>query len=109
MSKCEKSAWCMDGLDCYDCFDHDYRAVFLGVRGGKPAEQSWLREWNDLRVDKHGGIHINSINCFRLAKADWSNFNEANDYSFDPSKTSFSDWSKVTLYMDNSHVWGIEP
>ncbi len=45
----------------------------------------------------------------RIAKSDWSNFNENNDYSFDGTKTAFADWNKVTLYHNNTLVWGIEP
>jgi hypothetical protein len=45
----------------------------------------------------------------RFAKNDWSNFNETNDYSYDPTKTSFADWSKVTLYQNGTLVWGQEP
>jgi hypothetical protein len=45
----------------------------------------------------------------RFAKNDWSNFNEANDYSYDPTKTSFADWSNVTLYRNGSLVWGMLP
>lgn len=45
----------------------------------------------------------------RMSKSDWSNFNEANDYSFDSTKTSYTDWNKVTLYQGSSLVWGIEP
>lgn len=45
----------------------------------------------------------------RVAKADWSNFNEANDYSFDGTKTAYADWSKVTLYQGGTLVWGVEP
>lgn len=45
----------------------------------------------------------------RMAKSDWSNFNEADDYSFDPTKTAYTDWDKVTLYLDDSLVWGVEP
>lgn len=45
----------------------------------------------------------------RMAKSDWSNFNEADDYSFDPTKTAYADWDKVTLYLDDSLVWGVEP
>lgn len=50
-----------------------------------------------------GDIHV------RIAKSDWSNFNESNDYSFDPTKTSYSDWTRVTLYHNGTRVWGIEP
>nr|WP_231885142.1 glycoside hydrolase family 6 protein [Paenibacillus elgii] len=45
----------------------------------------------------------------RMAKADWSNFNESNDYSFDGTKTSFADWDKVTLFRKGTLVWGIQP
>nr|P29719.1 RecName: Full=Endoglucanase A; AltName: Full=Cellulase A; AltName: Full=EG-A; AltName: Full=Endo-1,4-beta-glucanase; Flags: Precursor [Paenibacillus lautus]AAA22303.1 endo-beta-1,4-glucanase [Paenibacillus lautus] len=45
----------------------------------------------------------------RMSKADWSNFNEANDYSFDGAKTAYIDWDRVTLYQDGQLVWGIEP
>ncbi|MGQ8870712.1 glycoside hydrolase family 6 protein [Paenibacillus sp. TSA_86.1] len=45
----------------------------------------------------------------RMFKTDWSNFDESNDYSYDPTKTSYQDWDKVTLYQGGSLVWGIEP
>ncbi|MCZ8520328.1 MULTISPECIES: glycoside hydrolase family 9 protein [Paenibacillus] len=45
----------------------------------------------------------------RIAKSDWSSFNEAGDYSFDPSKTAYADWSKVTLYQGGTLVWGTQP
>ncbi|WP_229263997.1 cellulose binding domain-containing protein [Cohnella cholangitidis] len=45
----------------------------------------------------------------RMAKTDWSNFNEADDYSYDPTKTAYADWSKVTLILNGTLVWGTEP
>ncbi len=45
----------------------------------------------------------------RVNKANWSMFNQTNDYSFDPTKTAFADWMKVTLHRNNSLVWGIPP
>lgn len=45
----------------------------------------------------------------RFSKNDWSNFDESNDYSYDPIKTAFADWSRVTLYQDGTLVWGLEP
>ncbi len=45
----------------------------------------------------------------RINKNDWSSFNEANDYSFDPAKTSYANWSRVTLYQNGQLVWGTEP
>ncbi|MDT9726211.1 hypothetical protein DUZ99_14615 [Xylanibacillus composti] len=45
----------------------------------------------------------------RMSKTDWSNFNESNDYSYDPAKTSFTDWDRVTLYQNGVLVWGTAP
>jgi hypothetical protein len=45
----------------------------------------------------------------RIHKTDWSNFNEANDYSFNSLQTAYADWNKVTLYRNGVLVWGTEP
>ncbi|MNP33657.1 Endoglucanase 1 precursor [compost metagenome] len=45
----------------------------------------------------------------RVSKNDWSNFNFSNDYSFDGTKSSYTDWNKVTLHDSGTLVWGIEP
>lgn len=45
----------------------------------------------------------------RIAKNDWSNFTEIGDYSFDLTKTVFTDWNKVTLYQSGTLVWGVTP
>lgn len=45
----------------------------------------------------------------RLFKGDWSNFNEADDYSFDAAKTAFSTWNHVTLYQNGTLVSGVQP
>jgi hypothetical protein len=37
------------------------------------------------------------------------NYNEADDYSRDPSKASWADWDKVTVYQSGVLVWGTEP
>jgi hypothetical protein len=36
-------------------------------------------------------------------------FDQTNDYSFDPTKTTFAPWTKVTLYQNGTLVWGTEP
>jgi hypothetical protein len=45
----------------------------------------------------------------RFNKEDWSVFDESDDHSFDPSKTSFADWYDVTLYQRGTLIWGLEP
>ncbi|MQY12600.1 hypothetical protein SRB5_27360 [Streptomyces sp. RB5] len=44
----------------------------------------------------------------RLHKADWSNFNEADDYSHSTS-TSFTDAPKIGVYVGGQLVWGTAP
>lgn len=46
---------------------------------------------------------------FRIANADWSNYNQSNDYSFNSTATSYVDWSKMTAYIGDTLVWGNEP
>ncbi|WP_407669725.1 cellulose binding domain-containing protein [Paenibacillus kobensis] len=45
----------------------------------------------------------------RFSKTDWSNFNEANDYSFDGATINFANAANVTLYVSGTLVWGVEP
>jgi len=45
----------------------------------------------------------------RVNKTDWSNYAEANDYSFDGARTVFTPWNHITLYRNGSLVWGVEP
>jgi hypothetical protein len=42
----------------------------------------------------------------RVSKNDWSNYNQTNDYSFNPSATTYADWDKVTGFVLK---WGAEP
>ncbi|MEU0430672.1 glycoside hydrolase family 6 protein [Streptomyces sp. NPDC006290] len=44
----------------------------------------------------------------RMAKSDWSNFDESNDYSRG-TNTSYADAAKVTVYVSGTLVWGTEP
>jgi len=42
-------------------------------------------------------------------KNDWSNYNQSNDYSFDATRTTYADFTKVTVYQNGTLVWGTEP
>lgn len=43
-----------------------------------------------------------------FAKNDWTEYNQFNDYSFNPSK-SYIDWDHITLYVSGRLVYGKEP
>ena len=48
------------------------------------------------------GIEVNG----RIYKSDWSNFNQANDYSFNATATNYVDWTYVTAYISGTLAWG---
>ncbi len=45
----------------------------------------------------------------RFAKSDWSNYNQANDYSFNASANNYVSWSHITGYVSGKLGWGTEP
>ena len=45
----------------------------------------------------------------RFAKSDWTNYNQANDYSFNNNGFDYKTWDKITLYYNDSLISGIEP
>ncbi|GJM74579.1 hypothetical protein HMSSN036_67950 [Paenibacillus macerans] len=45
----------------------------------------------------------------RFSKTDWSNYNQADDYSFKASTNQFVNHEQVTGYINDQLVWGIEP
>jgi Cellulose binding domain len=51
----------------------------------------------------------NTVVQARIAKSDWSNYNQSNDYSFNPSASNYVTWNKVTGYVSGTLTWGTEP
>jgi len=45
----------------------------------------------------------------RFNKTDWSNYDENNDYTFDPTKSTYELWEHVALYRNGVLIWGTEP
>ena len=45
----------------------------------------------------------------RFAKNDWTNYNQADDYSFNSSASNYTNWTKVTAYINGVKVFGDEP
>jgi len=45
----------------------------------------------------------------RYNKSDWSNYDQSDDYSFDPTITEFTEYTKITLYRNGSLIFGYEP
>ncbi|WP_028590553.1 cellulase family glycosylhydrolase [Paenibacillus massiliensis] len=45
----------------------------------------------------------------RVHKSNWTNFDESGDYSYDPTKTSYTSWEKITLHQTGELVFGLLP
>lgn len=45
----------------------------------------------------------------RISKTDWSNFDQTNDYSFDPTDTAYADAPQIPAYASGTLIWGTEP
>jgi hypothetical protein len=45
----------------------------------------------------------------RLAKADWSSYNQSNDYSFNKSASTYVPWNKALAYISGTAIWGTAP
>ncbi|HEY4389856.1 MAG TPA: X2-like carbohydrate binding domain-containing protein [Paenibacillus sp.] len=45
----------------------------------------------------------------RLSKSDWTNYNQSDDYSFNPIASTYQDSPKLTGYVSGQLVWGVEP
>ena len=55
-----------------------------------------------------GGANTGEIQT-RINDSGWGWYTQTNDYSFSASKTSYADWTKVTVYYKGALVWGTEP
>jgi len=44
-----------------------------------------------------------------ISREDWTEFNKEDDWSFLQGGSDFSEWDKMTVYVSDKLVWGIEP
>ncbi|MBN2443670.1 MAG: hypothetical protein JXJ04_20080 [Spirochaetales bacterium] len=68
------------------------------------AEITFLQNTGSIR----GGGQTGDIQL-RIFKTDWSVYDQTNDYSFDPTKTAYTEWENITLYENDILIWGTEP
>ncbi|MEF2964533.1 endo-1,4-beta-xylanase [Paenibacillus sp. M1] len=95
----------------------DYAAVGSSNVNGRHVKMAEGKTGADYYLEVSFGPSAGSIAAggstgdiqTRSHKGDWSNFNEANDYSFDATKTSYTAWDRVTLYRNGQLIWGTEP
>ena len=93
---------------------HTYRAITSSVSGivaAMPSSAPHADYYLEVQISSaagslppDGAVEIQG----RIWKADWSSYNQNNDYSF-TSSSNYIIWDKVTVYQDGALIWGIEP
>ena len=78
--------------------------VPTGVTADCYLELSFETGAGELAAD--GG---NALIQNRIHKANWANYDESNDYSFDGNITDYSDYTNITVYYQGALAWGKEP
>ncbi|MEX2600580.1 MAG: cellulose binding domain-containing protein, partial [Balneolaceae bacterium] len=97
------------GLDVYEIFWAQIGAgnIFgnFGTIGGERyLEIGFTSGAGSLAASSSTGEMQN-----RIRDDGWGNYNQSNDFSFDASKTSYSDHESITVYYQGSLVWGTPP
>ncbi len=91
-------------LGCENVWGH-----FVTLDNPRPGADTYLEIGFGQNAGAVPALGNTGVMQTRVRKADWSNFDETNDYSFGANQTSFGDWPKVTLYQNGTLVWGSEP
>lgn len=82
-------------------------ARFVGVSPARSGADTYLEIGFASRSLNPGGVTGDLQD--RVFKSDWSNYNQANDYSFNAAATAYADSTTVTVYINGTRVWGTEP
>ncbi|MBN2442480.1 MAG: cellulase family glycosylhydrolase, partial [Spirochaetales bacterium] len=81
---------------------------FFGDVVGTEADRYLEIGFIDGTGTMQSGATSGEIQC-GWHKSDWSVYDETDDYSYDETKQSYASWDHITLYLNGTLVWGIEP
>lgn len=76
---------------------------FIDTADGRYIEIGFTEDAGQLAA----GQSVSAV--MRAWKSDWSEFSQADDYSFNPSATDYVESKTITAYINGQLVWGVEP
>lgn len=84
-------------------------AAFVKMNSVKPTADTYLEiTFKSAAGSLLPGGQTGDIQT-RNHSSSWTNLDESNDYSYDPAKTAYTNWERVTLYHNGTLVFGNEP
>lgn len=96
-----------EGIDDEE-FNSDYAVIGSDNVTGAFYEEYFEIGFTSSTGDLAGNSETGEIQC-RINKTTWRNYDQSNDYSFDPSYTNFANYVKITLYQNGTLIYGNEP
>ncbi|NLD47278.1 MAG: anti-sigma factor domain-containing protein [Clostridiaceae bacterium] len=83
----------------------DVHGKFFDIPDGQKANKYLEITFSKGAVSPGETLHVRGI----FYRDDWSRFNQGDDYSYNPVDETYVDWDKITIYVSDKLVWGVEP
>ncbi len=90
----------------FNCNVSGVTGSFVDIATPTPIADNYLEvHFSAGTLASKASIELNTS----ISKADGSNYNQSNDYSFSSTNTAYTEWSKATAYINNIKICGSEP
>jgi hypothetical protein len=88
-------------------FHIDYAAI-----GSSNIISEFYRGYVEISFKQDAGVIPNTGNSgeiqVRINMSDWMVYDQSNDHSFNPTRTEWTDFDRITIFWKNARVWGTE-
>lgn len=85
--------------------ESEIQGEFYDLKGRKSADKYLELRFMTGKIEPGEFVYVQGA----FHREDWSRFNQRDDYSFNANANSYVDWERMTAYISDVLVWGIEP